>query len=604
MRSIHPLPDTLVSQIAAGEVVERPASVVKEIVENALDAGARAIDVALEQGGIQRIRVADDGAGIVSDDLAWALARHATSKIASLADLESVVSLGFRGEALASIASVARLTLTSRHRDAHHAFRIGGSGGEHTAPEPAAHAQGTTVEVADLYFNTPARRKFLKSEATEFAHCEAVVERAALSRPDVAFSLRHNGRVVRHWPQATLERRLEAILGAEFARSMRAVDAGGTSLRLTGFAGAPSFSRAGRDLQFVYVNGRFVRDKLLAHAAREAYRDLMHGDRHPAYALHLQLDPRAVDVNVHPAKIEVRFRDGRGVHQFVYHALAKALAASAGAAPAPQFSPSFNTSAGAPFGASVSPIAAPRMAGMFDAAGSGGSPYYAGAQAALGVAQPRAAYASLFDTAPRPAPLPATDDAHPLGFALAQLHGVYILAQNTAGLVLVDMHAAHERIVYEKMKLALDSDDVPVQKLLVPAVFSAERLEVAAAEEHRDALAAMGFDLAPLSPTSLAVRSVPSVLAGGDLVELARGVLRDMMEYGAAHVAEEQRNELLSTMACHGAVRANRALSVPEMNALLREMEDTERSGQCNHGRPTWRQITLKELDSLFWRGR
>jgi len=604
MRSIHPLPDTLVSQIAAGEVVERPASVVKEIVENALDAGARAIDVALEQGGIQRIRVADDGAGIVSDDLAWALARHATSKIASLADLESVVSLGFRGEALASIASVARLTLTSRHRDAHHAFRIGGSGGEHTAPEPAAHAQGTTVEVADLYFNTPARRKFLKSEATEFAHCEAVVERAALSRPDVAFSLRHNGRVVRHWPQATLERRLEAILGAEFARSMRAVDAGGTSLRLTGFAGAPSFSRAGRDLQFVYVNGRFVRDKLLAHAAREAYRDLMHGDRHPAYALHLQLDPRAVDVNVHPAKIEVRFRDGRGVHQFVYHALAKALAASAGAAPAPQFSPSFNTSAGAPFGASVSPIAAPRMAGMFDAAGSGGSPYYAGAQAALGVAQPRAAYASLFDTAPRPAPLPATDDAHPLGFALAQLHGVYILAQNTAGLVLVDMHAAHERIVYEKMKLALDSDDVPVQKLLVPAVFSAERLEVAAAEEHCDALAAMGFDLAPLSPTSLAVRSVPSVLAGGDLVELARGVLRDLMEYGAAHVAEEQRNELLSTMACHGAVRANRALSVPEMNALLREMEDTERSGQCNHGRPTWYQMSLQDLDKLFLRGR
>jgi len=352
------------------------------------------------------------------------------------------------------------------------------------------------------------------------------------------------------------------------------------------------------------VNGRFVRDKLLAHAAREAYRDLMHGDRHPAYALHLQLDPRAVDVNVHPAKIEVRFRDGRGVHQFVYHALAKALAASAGAAPAPQFSPSFNTSAGAPFGASVSPIAAPRMAGMFDAAGSGGSPYYAGAQAALGVAQPRAAYASFFDTAPRPAPLPATDDAHPLGFALAQLHGVYILAQNTAGLVLVDMHAAHERIVYEKMKLALDSDDVPVQKLLVPAVFSAERLEVAAAEEHRDALAAMGFDLAPLSPTSLAVRSVPSVLAGGDLVELARGVLRDMMEYGAAHVAEEQRNELLSTMACHGAVRANRALSVPEMNALLREMEDTERSGQCNHGRPTWYQMSLQDLDKLFLRGR
>ena len=622
MRSIHPLPDTLVSQIAAGEVVERPASVVKEIVENALDAGARAIDVALEQGGIQRIRVADDGAGIAADDLTWALARHATSKIASLADLESVVSLGFRGEALASIASVARLTLTSRHREAHHAFRIGGSGGEHSAPEPAAHAQGTTVEVADLYFNTPARRKFLKSEATEFAHCEAVVERAALSRPDVAFSLRHNGRVVRHWPQATLERRLEAVLSAEFARSMRAVDSGGTSPRLTGFAGAPSFSRAGRDLQFVYVNGRFVRDKLLAHAVREAYRDLMHGDRHPAYALHLHIDPRAVDVNVHPAKIEVRFRDGRGVHQFVYHALAKALAASAGEAPAPVVSPVvsslvsstvsalFSSSAGSATGASISPIAASRMTGLFDTAGGGGpaSPpqYYPGAQAALGVAQPRAAYASFFaDAAPRPA-LPPADhaDAHPLGFALAQLHGVYILAQNAAGLVLVDMHAAHERIVYEKMKRALDSNDVPVQKLLVPAVFSAGRLEVAAAEEHREALAAMGFDLAPLSPTSLAVRSVPSVLAGGDLVELARGLLRDMMEYGAAHVAEEQRDELLSTMACHGAVRANRALSVPEMNALLREMEDTERSGQCNHGRPTWYQMSLQDLDKLFLRGR
>jgi DNA mismatch repair protein MutL len=668
MRRIHPLPDTLVSQIAAGEVVERPASVVKEVIENALDAGARAVDVALEQGGMKSIRISDDGGGIAADDLPWALARHATSKIGSLADLEAVASLGFRGEALASIASVARLIITSRRHDERHAFRIASDGGENGAAEPAAHAHGTTVEVGDLYFNTPARRKFLKSAPTEFAHCQAVVERAALSRPDVAFSLRHNGRVVQHLPQAPLARRVQAILGDEFTASMRAVDSHGAAVatgaalatgativdgaaggeidmapwagpgpRLRGFAGAPAFSRADRNLQFLYVNGRFVRDKLLTHAVREAYRHLMHGDRYPAYALFLDINPREVDVNVHPAKTEVRFRDSRAVHQFVLHAVARALAPAAGSA-----------AAGVPM-AAVPPAG---FGAAGDYAAGGANPvrptvqeafplarFAAGYQAWHAVAQPRAAYAAFFDAAtqtlPRPAgstpqddwrrpdaaqaptPFPTQSpnqapnlpayseaDPHPLGNALAQLHGVYILAQNASGLVLVDMHAAHERILYEQLNTALAASDMQTQKLLVPVVFRADALDIATAGEHRDTLAAIGFDIAQLAPDTLALRGVPAMLAGGELAELARGVLADLREYGAAHVVRERRDELLSTMACHGAVRAHRNLSVAEMNALLRQMEDTERSGQCNHGRPTWYQMSLGDLDRLFMRGR
>jgi DNA mismatch repair protein MutL len=628
MRIIHPLPDTLISQIAAGEVVERPASVVKEIVENALDAGSQAIDVLLEQGGIKRIRVSDDGAGIESSDLPWALARHATSKIASLDDLEGVSSLGFRGEALASIASVSRVAITSRRHNATHAYRIASDGGNESAPEPAAHAPGTTVDVADLYFNTPARRKFLKTEATEFAHCEAVVERAALSRPDVAFNLRHNSRVVQHLPRAELARRVEAILGAEFTASMRTVDAGGPGLHLYGFAGSPAFSRAGRDLQFVFVNGRFVRDKLLAHAARDAYRDVMHGDRQPAYVLYLDIDPRSVDVNVHPAKTEVRFRDSRAVHQFVYHAVAKSLAATASSAPVPTYSAA---GPGAQESEGLQSLQHRPDAGSASSVSASARPM-GSVQGQLGIAQSPAAYSAFFSptfaglagragAGPRPAwnvsaaavaaamqsggaGAQSAAEGLPLGYALAQLHGIYVLAQNAAGLVLIDMHAAHERILYERLKNALDARSMQTQKLLVPVIFNADRLDIATAEESIDTLHAIGFDVAPLSPSTLAVRAVPAMLAGGDLTELARGVLRDIREFGGSRVIAERQNELLSTMACHGAVRAHRTLTITEMNALLREMEETERSGQCNHGRPTWYQMSMQDLDRLFMRGR
>jgi DNA mismatch repair protein MutL len=582
MPAIRPLPDVLISQIAAGEVVERPASVLKELVENSIDAGATEVSIALAQGGIKQVRVTDDGAGIGHEDLPMAFARHATSKIASLADLEAVRSLGFRGEALASIASVARVTLTSRTAGTASAFALGAEGGVMQAARPAAHALGTTVEVDDLYFNTPARRKFLRSDATELAHCQDVFRRSALSRPEVAFTLRHNGKVVARIGAADAPGRVASVLGPDFARSMRPVMETGPGLSVSGYLGAPDASRSSRDAQFTFVNGRFVRDKVLAHALRDAYRDLLHGERHPAYVVSIDIDPRAIDVNVHPAKIEIRFRDSRAVHQFVFHAAAKALAASAAAAPAALAAP-----------VAVSAYAArPRPA-----------------QAALGLAQPAAAYGAMLaaarDTAPgAQAPREDDADAAPLGYALSQLHGVYILAQNRQGLVLVDMHAAHERIVYEKLKTSLDCRTLSTQKLLVPVTFSAEALDVATAEEHAATLNLLGFDVAPISPTALAVRALPSLLSPANAAELARAVLRDIREYGASRVLTERQNELLATMACHGAVRANRALSVHEMNALLREMERTERSGQCNHGRPTWYQMSLSDLDKLFLRGR
>jgi len=582
--AIRPLPQTLISQIAAGEVVDRPASVLKELLENSFDAGATEIGIALSEGGVKQIRVVDNGAGIGKDDLPVAFARHATSKIASLEDLEQVRSLGFRGEALASIASVARVGLASRAAGASRAFSVRAEGGSMGAVEPSAQPAGTAVEVDDLYFNTPARRKFLKSEATEFGHCEEVFTRAVLSRPAVTFTLRHNGRVVARLAPSDAAKRVEAALGEEFARSMRPVAADGGALKVSGFAGSPSYTRAARDAQFVYVNGRFVRDKLLAHALREAYRDVLHGERHPAYVLFLEIDPRAVDVNVHPAKIEIRFRDPRAVHQFVFHAVAKSLSVTAAEAQA----------------AIATPVAeghamTPRIQ-----------------QAALGLAQPVARYAAMFSdrragAAFAPDVLPAdanAQDAPPLGFALAQLHGIYILAQNRDGLVLVDMHAAHERILYEKLKGALDSRAMNTQKLLIPATFHADRIDVATAEEHGGTLNQLGFDVTAISPFALAVRAVPSMLADADASVLARALLRDIREYGASRVLTERRDELLGTMACHGAVRAHRALTAPEMNALLREMEETERAGQCNHGRPTWFQMSLADLDKLFMRGR
>ena len=581
MASIRILSDTLISQIAAGEVVERPASVLKELLENSLDAGASSIDVSLVQGGVKQIRVTDDGGGIAADDLPLALARHATSKIASLVDLEQVRSLGFRGEALASIASVARLGLTSRAGDARHATSLRAEGGQAGALQPAAHATGTTIEVEDLYFNTPARRKFLRTEATEFSHCEQVYSRAALSRSEVAFSLRHNGRVISHLAATDAPRRTGAILGAEFAAAARPVAEQIAGLALSGFVASPNYTRGSRDEQYLYVNGRFVRDKVLAHALSDAYRDVLHGDRYPAYVLFLAIDPAAVDVNVHPAKIEVRFRDSRAVHRFVYHAVSKALAASAGNAPVVY----------------AAPMAAVQPGGGMK-------------QGSLGIAQPVASYDAMFSQARSTGRMPLSagtesppPESPPLGYALAQLHGVYILAQNVRGLVLVDMHAAHERIVYERLKSALDARTLAMQKLLIPVTFNADRLDVATVEENQSALHALGFELAPLSPTALAVRAVPVELAAGNIAELARAVLADLREYGASRLLTERRDELLATMACHGAVRANRALGAAEMNALLRDMEQTERSGQCNHGRPTWYQMSLADLDKLFLRG-
>jgi DNA mismatch repair protein MutL len=587
-RPIQQLPDQLISQIAAGEVIERPSAVVKELLENALDAGATQITVRLEQGGVKRIAITDNGRGIAPEQLPLALARHATSKIASLADLENVMTLGFRGEALASIASVAQLTLTSRTAGAEHAWEISGSpldGKLHA--QPSSGAPGTTVDVQDLYFNTPARRKFLKTEQTEFGHCAEVVRRIALARPDVSLSLTHNGKTVDHWNSGEFARRSATILGDDFAAARLALEESAGPLRLRGFVGLPTAARMRADSQYFYVNGRFVRDKLLTHAVRAAYQDVLHGDRFPSYVLALDLDPALVDVNVHPSKIEVRFRDSRAVHQFVFHAVSRALA---------------QTSATA-HGAAPAPVAA----------SSGALPWVRqqqtgfGAQftPASGVAQNLADYGALFaerTAGPGTAPAAAPSE-HPLGFALAQLHGVYVLAQNELGLVLVDMHAAHERILYEQLKGALDSDAIQVQPLLIPVTFHADGVEVGTAEENQDTLRALGFDIAVLSPTTLAVRAIPALLKNADAQNLARDVLREVREFGGSRVLLERRNELLGTMACHTAVRANRILSVPEMNALLRQMEATERADQCNHGRPTWVQLALSDLDKLFLRG-
>lgn len=601
MSAIHRLPDLLVNQIAAGEVVERPASVLKEVLENALDAGARSIDVQLEQGGVRRVRVADDGCGIAREDLPLALERHATSKIASLDDLERVATMGFRGEALAAIAGVAHLSITSRAEAAAHAWRID-AGVQPTDGNlaPAALSQGTVVDVADLYFNTPARRKFLKSEATEYAHCDEVFRRVALARAELAFQLAHNGRVLQRLVAGDVRRRIGSLMGDDFLAHARALEAEAGPLRLTGYAALPAYSRASRDAQYFFVNGRYVRDKLLTHAVREAYADILHGSRHPAYVLFLELDPAGVDVNVHPAKIEVRFRDARAVHQFVFHALTRSLAESGAGQvyPAPATESWERPPAAKPattpdptlVAASYSP-AAPRQSPL--AMETATRAYFDFAAASRPAAPP----------APAPVHAQASGEAPPLGYALAQLHGVYVLAQNAAGLVVVDMHAAHERILYERLKAVLDGTPA-VQRLLIPAVFGVGSRELATAEECAEVLLRMGFEVAPAGPQELAVRSVPALLASAPLPELLRAVLADLREFPASQVVTARRNELLATMACHGAVRAHRSLTIPEMNALLREMEACERADQCNHGRPTWRQVSMSELDGLFLRGR
>ncbi|MBR8255452.1 DNA mismatch repair endonuclease MutL [Burkholderia ambifaria] len=641
LRAIQPLPDQLISQIAAGEVVERPASVVKELLENAMDAGASTLRIVLEEGGVKRISITDDGCGIPPDELPLALMRHATSKIRSLEELEAVATLGFRGEALASIASVAEMSITSRTADVAHATKIDATTG---ALSPAAGAVGTTIEVRELYFNTPARRKFLKSEQTEFGHCLEMIRRAALARPDVAISVLHNGKAVEHWNATEPAQRVAKILGDGFATAHLPLDEQAGPLAVYGCAGLPTASRGRADQQYFFVNGRFVRDKLLTHAVRAAYEDVLHGDRYPSYVLFLDLPPEAVDVNVHPSKIEVRFRDSRSIHQYVFHAVQRALARHAGASPettagghAAQLSPA----PGGPASFLNTPL------GLGAATGTGGSGFSSPSsssssagntwmrqarmtQGTLPVAQPLALYDALFgrkdtgagtpdgttvtahDSASAPnmppgfvaSPLAATaHDEQPLGFALGQIHGIYVLAQNAHGLVIVDMHAAHERILYEQFKNALADRTIAVQSLLLPISMTATPVEIGTVEEERDTLESLGFDLAVLSPTTLAIRAVPALLKDADLQSLARAVLADLHAFGGSRVLTERQHELLGTLACHHAVRANRRLTLDEMNALLRQMEATERADQCNHGRPTWYQLTLNDLDRLFMRG-
>ena len=604
MSTIQQLPDLLISQIAAGEVVERPASALKELLENSLDAGATDLRIQLEEGGLQALKVVDNGHGIMADQLVLALARHATSKITSLDDLESVASFGFRGEALASMAAVSKLRLASRHANTLHAHEIFAEGGKLGATVPCALNDGTTIELRELFFNTPARRKFLKSASTEYAHCDTTVLRIALARPDVSFTLTHNGRVQRQLRAESHAERMKTLLGTEFSQAAQTVLVTAGPLSLSGLVALPAYARTGRDMQFLYVNGRFVRDKLLSHALRQAWQDVLHHDRHPAYCLFLNVDYTAVDVNVHPTKTEVRFRDSRAVHQFVYHAVQQALSSSA------QIS------------AAVPASLRPAKDGAFDSAStfssshalsSSGPAHTASArhpfapqqgQFSHWVAQTPPPYEPQTDlTDAAPAPHMPSDD-HPLGYAIAQLHGIYLLAQNQAGLVLVDMHAAHERILYERLKTSFAQHSLASQVLLIPITFETCALSVATAIEQADFLQSLGLHITPISPTTLAVRSVPHLLQHSDPAQLARDILRDLAEHGQTHTLEERRNEMLATLACHGAVRAHRQLSLNEMNALLRDMETTERANQCNHGRPTWFQFSIQELDKLFMRGK
>ena len=665
-RPIRDLPDELISQIAAGEVVERPASVVRELVDNALDAGSTQITVRLLAGGVRLIAVEDDGGGIPREELPVALRRHATSKITNLHDLETVATMGFRGEALAAIASVSEAAILSRPQGQDNAFLLDARSGE---LRPAARGPGTTVEVKELFFSTPARRKFLKTDATELAHCVESVRRHALARPDVGFAIWHEGKLVEQWRatyvagQGTLAdalaRRLADVLGEDFVTQSVAVEHRSGAVTVTGRAGLPDAARSRPDHQYCYVNGRFVRDKVLTHAARSAYEDVLHGHKQPIYALYVEIDPARVDVNVHPTKIEVRFRDSREVHQAVRHAIENALAAPRAAAAAlpAQAADATNATAQAMPGAhdahgtgstpqgsagvfeqkpaqvlsrqeqsamvfeetighrvrdlsalwgapsSTTPVTAASSANGA-APSVGGTPIFGPAAVPGAMAwgsppnQPGAAEAQAERTAP-------ATDPWPLGRAVAQIHGVYILAENAQGLIVVDMHAAHERIVYERLKSQVDGEQrIASQPLLIPATFAATPEEVATAEEHADTLQQLGLEVMPVSPKTLAVRAVPTTLAQGDAVELARSVLAELAAHDASTVVQRARNEILATMACHGAVRANRRLTLDEMNALLRQMETTERSDQCNHGRPTWRQLSMKELDALFLRGR
>jgi DNA mismatch repair protein MutL len=637
MSRIHLLSPRLANQIAAGEVVERPANIVKELVENSLDAGAVHIDVDAEQGGVKLLRVRDDGIGIGKDDLSLSLSRHATSKITTLDDLEAVGTMGFRGEALASISSVSRLTLTSREKTATEAWQVKAEGREMQAEiSPAAHPIGTTLEVRDLFFNTPARRKFLRTEKTEFSHLEDTLKKLALSRYDVAFTLRHNQKVIHSLRPASRmidrEKRVASLLNPQFMDNAVHIETEAAGLTIEGWVGLPTFSRSQADMQYFFVNGRAVRDKLVVHAIKQAYRDVLYHGRQPAFVLYLWLDPKLVDVNVHPTKHEVRFRDGRLVHDFIFRSLHRALGDirpeqptggsisdaghspasvnsgtttgteagefqgqnrldwqnnNTGAAPGYQFQPNASS-----FGDRPSQGAVAEQLRSYEQLNQAASSHAAMNHAALGTNSPQ--------------PLPGEDreDLPPLGFAIAQLHGIYILAQNAQGLIVVDTHAAHERITYERLKVAVDQQGIQSQPLLVPETLHVSEREADAAEQYADEFKLLGVELARMSPESLMIRQIPVLLQQANVGQLITDMLGDLIEHGASDRILAHRNELLSTMACHGSVRANRKLTIPEMNALLRDMEDTERSGQCNHGRPTWTQMTMPELDKLFMRGR
>lgn len=611
MTRINLLSQRLANQIAAGEVVERPASVIKELLENSLDAGADRLEIEIEQGGARLLKVKDNGAGIHKQDLELALSRHATSKISDLDDLENIQSLGFRGEALASISSVSRLQLISKAADAEvdNAWKVAVEGQDMDAIlSPAAHGQGTTVEVRDLFFNTPARKKFLKTEKTEFARIDEIVKRIALSRFDVQFSLEHNQRVIHKLLAANTEqekqRRVGLVCGPAFVENSVYVEMEGPGLRLWGWVSLPTFSRSQADLQYFYVNGRIIRDKLVTHAVKQAYRDVLFHGRHPAYVLYLELAPSTVDVNVHPTKHEVRFRDSRLVHDFLFSSLHKALA---DVTPSDQFAVNNDHETG---GAVTSPLASQGMIGNTTAGD------YVQQQSSLALAESghRAYTASTHGSRPDAETFQqqmaafaklAADDAEvpPLGYAVAQLHGIYILAQNKEGLIIVDMHAAHERITYERMKTACQNEELKMQPLLVPLSIAVSESEAECAEAQKQVLLGIGIELERAAAESIIVRQVPSILRNADIEQLVRDVLSDVLEYGSSDRIQAHQDELLSTMACHGSVRANRQLTIPEMNALLRDMEATERSGQCNHGRPTWVYQSLEELDKLFLRG-
>ncbi|MBP6562648.1 MAG: DNA mismatch repair endonuclease MutL [Neisseriaceae bacterium] len=630
MSHIIQLPDHLINQIAAGEVVERPANALKEILENSIDAGATDIQIELVNGGTKLMRVSDNGSGMLADDLALALHRHATSKIKSLHDLEHVQSMGFRGEGLASIAAVSRLTLSSKHADGEHGHQIMAIDGKLHPVSPTAHNLGTTVEIVDIYFNTPARRKFLKSDNTEYAHCFSAIQRIALAYPHIAFSVRHNGKQTLSLPVQSGLDRAAAILGEDFKAAALTVPAQEGMMSLSGYISSPTYSKGKTDKQYFYVNGRFVRDKVLFHAAKQAYRDVLHHELTPAFALFLTMPPELVDVNVHPTKTEVRFREGQAIHQLVFHALNRVLADTRADLRPSISQPALGLGLNSDDGKSMAAFMPPtRPAQGGASSGSGGGvapapfrPQSGGAhyQRPLSLSQAKealntydtlyqrpaeldqmaAAQASLAEPAPGQAAAPPE---HPLGYAIAQLCGIYILAQADNGLILVDMHAAHERVTYERLKTQLDDGNLATQTLLIPASFDATALEAATVTEHQDTLQQLGLALSLLGEHTIAVRSVPLMLAKGDYVALAQSILADIQSYGASHVLTEKRNELLASMACHGSIRAGRQLTLPEMNALLRDMEATPRSNQCNHGRPTWVKLTISELDGLFMRG-